>query len=130
VDTHYIKCCGNKMKHWKPLFIENSKVPIWLSKFAPIEIGAITAGPVVFSRGKISESTRRHETIHFQQYLETLFIGFLLLYVWYFLGACIKYGFTRKSYLKIKFEQEAHANDKDVHYLNTRKRYCWLKYTI
>ena len=35
------------MKHWKPLFIENSKIPVWLSYIAPIDIGAITLGPIV-----------------------------------------------------------------------------------
>jgi hypothetical protein len=58
------------MRNWKPIFVENSKIPIWLSKIAPIEIGAITLGFIVFSRGEISERTKRHETIHFQQFLE------------------------------------------------------------
>ena len=118
------------MKNWKPLFIENSKIPVILSKFAPINIGAITLGPVVLSRGKISDITRNHETIHFQQYLETAFIGFLILYVVYFLRAAAKYGFTRESYLKIKFEQEAHKHDLDLEYLKKRRRYAWLKYKI
>jgi len=26
------------MKNWKPLFIENSKIPVWLSKVAPIKM--------------------------------------------------------------------------------------------
>ncbi len=51
----------------KPIFIENSKIPVWLSKLAPIEISAITLGPIVLSRGKISEKTKLHETIHFMQ---------------------------------------------------------------
>jgi hypothetical protein len=68
------------LKKLEPIFIERSFVPKLLSFFAPIEIGAITLGFVVFSRGTVSDSTRRHETIHFQQYLETLFVGFLLLY--------------------------------------------------
>ena len=71
---------GVKMKNWKPIFIENNRLPIWLSKIAPIEIGAITLGFVVICRGVMDEETRIHETIHFQQFLETLFVGFLLLY--------------------------------------------------
>ena len=58
------------MKHWKPLFIENSKIPVWLSYIAPIDISAITLGPIVISRDEMSEITKRHETIHYQQYLE------------------------------------------------------------
>ena len=74
------------MKNWKPLFIENSKIPVWLSYLAPIDIGAITLGPVVISRGEMSEQTKRHETIHFQQYLELAFVGFLVMYVGFGFG--------------------------------------------
>ena len=115
------------MKNWKPIFIENSKVPVWLSKLAPIEIGAITLGLFVFSRGELSERTRRHETIHFQQFLETLFIGFLILYPIYYLMSGYIYGFNKQAYLNIKFEKEAHSNDNDPDYLLKRKRYFWLR---
>jgi len=118
------------MKLWTPIFIENSKIPVWLSKIAPININAITLFCVVFSRGEIGIRTRRHETIHFQQYLETGVIGFLLLYLYYYLRAAFKYGFTREAYLAIKFEQEAHQHDCDFWYLWNRKRYNWLKYKI
>ena len=50
------------MKLWKPLFIENSKIPVWLSYIAPIDIGAITLGPIVISRDEMSKATKRHET--------------------------------------------------------------------
>ena len=84
-------------KNAKPFFFENSKVPVWLSKLAPIEINAITLGPLVFSRGEISEKTKRHETIHYQQYIELLFIGFLVIYLYDYLYAAIikRKGFTR-----------------------------------
>lgn len=116
----------------KPFFFENSKVPVWLSKFAPITISAITLGPFVFSRGVLSEKTKRHETIHYQQYLETLFIGFLLIYIYDFLYAALiaKKGFSRDAYLAIRFEQEAWGNHDDVDYLKKRKRFNWLSYTI
>ena len=61
------------MRHWKPIFIEESKIPIFLSKIAPIEISAITLGFIVIARSKLDKQTKRHETIHFQQYLETYF---------------------------------------------------------
>ena len=72
-----------------PIFIENSKIPVWLSKFAPINIWAITLGPVVICRGVLSEKTKRHETIHYMQYKELWFIGFLLIYLWDFLFSAI-----------------------------------------
>lgn len=115
------------MKNLQPLFFEDSKVPVWLSKFAPIEINAITLFCFVFSRGKIAEKTKRHETIHFQQYLETFVIGFLLIYLFDFLYAAIikKKGFTREAYLAIRFEQEAWECDDYINYLSIRKRFAW-----
>lgn len=120
------------MKHWKPIFIENSRIPVWLSKVAPIEINAITLFCFVLSRGEISERTRRHETIHFQQYLEMFIIGFLLIYFFDFLYLALirKKGFSRDSYLAIRFEQEAHENDDFINYLDNRKRYAWRKYRL
>ena len=55
------------LKNRKPYFIENSKIPVILSKVAPIEIWAISFGLWVWCRGEISDETKRHETIHFQQ---------------------------------------------------------------
>ena len=66
------------MKNWKPIFIENSKIPVWLSYLAPLNIGAITIFFLVFSRDEMNDITKRHETIHFQQTLETGVIGMIL----------------------------------------------------
>lgn len=116
----------------KPLFFENSKVPVWLSKLAPIEINAITLGPFVFSRGVISEKTKRHETIHFLQYKELWFIGFLIIYIFDFLWAALikRKGFTREAYLAIRFEQEAWGCDDYINYLECRARFAWLNYPL
>lgn len=115
-----------------PIFIENSKIPVWLSKFSPININAITLGPIVLSRGTLSERVKRHETIHFMQYKELLFIGFLLIYVYDYLYSAIikKKGFSRDAYLSIRFEQEAYDNDHDVDYLENRKEFHWKSYPL
>tara|TARA_Y100000592_G_C5372800_1_gene269431 strand:+ start:121 stop:486 length:366 start_codon:yes stop_codon:yes gene_type:complete len=116
----------------EPIFIENSKVPIILSKFAPIEISAITLGIVVFSRGVLSERVKRHETIHYKQYLETLFVGFLLVYLYDYLYSAfvLGMGFSREAYLNIRFEQEAYGNDHSKLYLKNRSSYSWLEYPL
>jgi len=114
------------MKHWKPLFIEKSKIPVYLSKIAPIEIGAITLGPIVISRHEIDETTRRHETIHYQQYLETLFIGFIFIYLATWLWGLIITRDGEWAYMNIPFEKEAYANQHDENYLQNRKRFNWL----
>ena len=115
-----------------PIFIENSKIPVWLSKVAPININAITLGPIVLSRGILSERVKRHETIHFMQYKELFFIGFLLIYVYDYLYAALvkKKGFSRESYLAIRFEQEAYENDHDLRYLEKRQKNAWKKYPL
>jgi len=115
-----------------PIFIENSKIPVWLSKFSPININAITLGPIVLSRGVLSERVKRHETIHFMQYKELFFIGFLLIYLYDYLYAAIikKKGFSRESYLAIRFEQEAYGNDYKEYYLDERKKFHWKSYPL
>ena len=115
-----------------PIFIENSKIPVWLSKIAPINISAITLGPIVLSRGVLSERVKRHETIHFMQYKELFFIGFLLIYLYDYLYAAIikKKGFSRESYLAIRFEQESYDNDHDLEYLEKRQKNAWKKYPL
>jgi hypothetical protein len=116
------------MKLWKPLFIENSKIPVWLSYVAPIDIGAITLGPIVISRDEMSEATKRHETIHFQQYLELAFIGFIVLYLGWWAYNLIKGQKGDEAYYNIPFEKEAYANHDNPVYLLNRKRYAWIRY--
>ena len=116
----------------KPIIFNNSRVPTWLSKVAPIQIHAITIGPLIFCRGVISEKTKRHETIHCLQYYETFYIGFLLVYLYDFLWAAIikKKGFSRDAYLAIRFEQEAHHCDDYATYTETREPFAWLDYPL
>lgn len=114
------------MRTWKPWFFENSPLPLILSAFAPIDIGAITIGPLVFSRGEMSEITKNHECIHWQQYIETGVIGFLLLYVLYWLIGLIKYRDGKLAYYNIPFEKEAYENHEDIDYCLNRKRYAWF----
>lgn len=118
------------MRNWKPNFYENSKVPVWLSKVAPIRIGAISLAGFVFSRGEMSEQTKRHETIHFQQQLELLFVFFFLLYGIFWILALFVNKFDGKAaYYALPFEQEAYNHDHDLEYLpKTRVRFGWVKY--
>ena len=116
------------MKNLKPIFFENSRVPIILSYFAPIEIWAISFGFGVWCRGELSEETRRHETIHFQQQLELLFVGQWILYVLFWLIGMFIYRDGKKAYYENPFEREAYWNDGDENYLPTRERYNWIKY--
>jgi len=119
-----------KIKYSKPWFFENSKLPVVLSYISPINIGAITLGPLVFSRGEMSETTKRHETIHWQQYIELGIIGFPIFYLVYWLIGLIVYRDGVLAYGMIPLEQEAYDHDEDELYLMKRKRWNWLKYKI
>ena len=116
------------MKNLKPIMFENSKVPVWLSYLAPIDIWAISFGWFVWCRGVMSEATRRHETIHFQQQLELLFIGQWILYVLFWLVGVFRYRDGKKAYYENPFEREAYNNDTDPDYLKSRKRFNWINY--
>ena len=118
------------MKNWTPKFIENSKIPVWLSKIAPIEIGAISFGPFVWARGKMSKTLKRHETVHFQQQLELFFALQWVLYGIFWLIGMAKYRDGKQAYLQNPFEQEAYDNQKKTKYLVRRKRYAWRNYKI
>lgn len=118
------------MKNWKAIFIENSYIPKVLSVISPIEITAITLGPFVFCSGEVSEITKNHENIHWQQYLELGIIGFVLFYFFYYFIGLVKYKSGKSAYLMIPFEQEAYSNHDNLDYLKNRKRYCWFKYKV
>ena len=116
------------MKSWKPVFINNSKLPVWLSKLAPINIWAFSFFWFVWCRGNIGGTTKRHETIHFQQQLELLFVFQWILYGVFWLHGYIKYRDPRLAYYRNPFEQEAYANEENSSYLESRKRYSWIGY--
>ena len=115
-------------KKSKPWYFENSKVPVILSYLAPIDIGAITIGPLVFSRGEMSEVTKNHEAIHWPQYIETGILGFIVLYYSYYLWNYVKYRDGKTAYFMIPFEREAYDHDEDLEYLDSRKRFEWFRY--
>ena len=116
------------MKSWKPIFIENSKVPKILSYISPIDISAISLVGLVFCRARASAALRRHETIHFQQQLELLFVGFFALYLFFWLVSLVRCRSGSEAYHEIPFEREAYYNQYASNYLATRKRYSWFRY--
>lgn len=129
-------------KRIKPIFVEDSWVPAFLSRFAPLNIGAVTIVFLVFSRGKMNEETKRHETIHVQQTLELLVVGMLFLYLYDYSKGFFMYkndwegqknqrGWEyssggNKAYHNIRAEQEAYAEESNENYLEGRKRYQYL----
>jgi len=114
-------------KNCEPKFIENSKIPVWLSKIAPIRIGAISLVFWVFARGTMSDSMKRHETIHFRQWLELGIIGFAFLYGLFWLIGLIRFRDAKAAYRRSPFEVEAYDNEADETYLDNRRWYAWAR---
>jgi hypothetical protein len=111
-----------------PIFIENSKVPVWLSKISPIEIGAISLGFLVFSRGEMSSETKRHETIHYKQWVELGFVGFMVLYPLFWLVGYAKTKNGALAYYESPFEKEAYTCQYNKNYLKQRPLWAWRRY--
>jgi hypothetical protein len=111
-----------------PKFYENSKVPVFLSKFVPINISAISFGLWVWARGLMSARIKNHETIHYKQQVELLFVGQWILYGLFYVYNYIKLRDGRQAYYQVPFEREAYDNDDNLDYLKTRKHYAWIRY--
>jgi len=114
----------------KPIYVENSQIPVWLSKLAPIKIEAVCFLFFVFSRGKLDPQLKRHETIHFYQQLELLFVIQWFLYFIFSIIGRFRYGSWVKAYLLNPFEAEAYNNQTKEDYLKKRKFLAWTKYII
>jgi hypothetical protein len=111
-----------------PIFYENSKLPVYLSKIAPINVYAFSFAIWVVCKGTMSERTKNHETIHYYQQREMLFVFQWLLYLAFYIWGLIKYRDGETAYRENPFEREAYANDDNLEYLTTRKQYSWVKY--
>lgn len=111
-----------------PLFYENSKLPVHLSKIVPIDVYAFSFAIWVVCRGEMSEKTKNHETIHYKQQLEMLFVFQWIMYGLFHLWGLIKYRNGQEAYYENPFEREAYDNDQDLDYLKERKHYSWVKY--
>lgn len=111
-----------------PVFFENSKAPVWLSKIAPINVYAFSFAIWVWCRGEMSDRTKRHETIHYKQQLELMFVLQWVLYGLFHIVGLIRYKGGKEAYYENPFEREAYANDKNPNYLNERKHFAWIRY--
>lgn len=112
-----------------PIFVENSRLPALLSRIAPIEIAAINLALWVFARKPLSVIMRRHETIHYRQQRELLFVGQWLLYALFWLILLIKYkGDGKRAYRANPFELEAYIWQSANDYLDNRPLWAWWDY--
>ena len=111
-----------------PKIYEHSRIPVLLSRFAPIRIAAISFGLWVWCRGECDERLRTHETIHYLQQRELAFVGQWALYAAFWLRGLVMYRSAFRAYRENPFEREAYAHDADPAYLTARPRWAWLSH--
>lgn len=70
-------------------------------------------------------SDYNHERIHLRQQSEMLVIPFL---IWYALEWIVRLFMHGNAYRNISFEREAYINELRNDYLNSRRRWAWVKY--
>ena len=115
------------------------------NKYLPIKgFKAINLFGVLFvkNNAKIDDVTINHEAIHSKQFIElmilfavaTVFIRWwmplfspLFFYAWYVIEWLIRLP-KGNAYKNISFEREAYANDDNLTYLETRRRFAFVKY--
>ena len=91
----------------------------------------LTVFPFVVLKHRDSHSDLvllNHERIHLRQQLELLVLPFFIWYGLEFLVRWMRNQDRNLAYRKISFEQEAYANEKDLHYLKQRSFWRFLKY--
>lgn len=90
---------------------------------------AINLFGVIFVRrgASLNKVELNHERIHTRQQLELLLLPFFVWYLaeWLFWLAVYRNGM--KAYHAISFEREAYRNMHDLHYLEHRRPYAWLR---
>lgn len=70
----------------------------------------------------------RHEYTHTLQYKELWYIGFLPVYIWYWLWCLIKYRNLKMAYRMNPLEQEAYDTEGVYEYNEHREKFAWKVY--
>jgi hypothetical protein len=74
------------------------------------------------------EEIIRHESIHWKQQVELLFLPMWIMYMLLLIVNLIRYRNFDTAYRNIVFEREAYANEDDINYPKTRKFWAWRRY--
>ena len=84
---------------------------------------------VIFARketeGRISKSDLRHEEIHICQMKELWYVGFYVLYLYWYLKGLSIFKKHTAAYYAIPFEGEARFGQDKTYYLSMRPKNAW-----
>lgn len=75
-----------------------------------------------------NKSLLNHEKIHLRQQIELLVFPFFLWYILEYALRLLQYKNANLAYRNISFEREAYANERNLDYLNHRKKYSFIGY--
>lgn len=89
---------------------------------------AINLFGVIFSKKKLSDILENHERIHTEQMKELWYIGFYLWYTVEWIVLLFKYKNTQSAYFHIRFEREAYSHQRDLNYINNRRKFNYLQW--
>lgn len=114
---------------------------------------AMCVWPFIFVRNAAASHyntvANNHEHIHAEQQKELLMVGVVLaaigfpfiglwailfvpIFFWWYgiewIYRLIQYRNQNQAYRNISFEREAYANESDLGYLSTRRKFSWIKY--
>jgi hypothetical protein len=99
--------------------------------FSKLPANAMALYPfLLFKTKALKESAIiiNHEKIHFRQQQELLILFFYPLYFLHYLFNLLKCRNHYQAYMRICFEKEAYAMERDMQYLQHRKPFAWVKY--
>ena len=108
---------------------------VYAPRFVKIITGdfarAITLYPFVFvkkSKDLENQVMLNHEKIHLRQQRELLILPFYAQYLWEYTRHRLRGMSQYQAYRQISFEREAFANERDMEYLNKRKKKAYRDY--
>ncbi len=108
----------------KTLIVRNNLIPF--RSFAAINLFGVV---FVRNEAKVDDTLINHELIHTKQMKELFYVGFYILYLFFWLRLLFSFGFnSARAYRHIPFEIEAYENEHDLTYLSKRQHYIWTHY--
>lgn len=96
-----------------------------------LKINGIALFPFIFIRNPEDKKNNvliNHEKIHLRQQVEMLVVFFYLFYVVEYYYWLAKLKNADQAYLRISFEREAYANERNPDYLSERPFWSFRKY--
>ena len=105
---------------------------ILISKYlVPKGFVGITLYPFIFLKTRELQYNVvliNHEKIHLKQQLELFVVFFYLFYGIEWVCKVFKYKNFKQAYYNLSFEREAYLNEKNMNYIENRKRGAFFKY--